>query len=209
MGRLRRRGSPGTGRSGSRAKVTWEAIQRIELCDGLPKIFDIVAATARALGCDSLKMACHRDGRTVLAREMDGDDAAAMAGPGDAAVSGPTATFRLCSGQDLLLTVALHQAATSPLAADIAFRFLQRLALATAERAERLLVVGSGLDAGAPGQHDEVESSAPDREGDALAVGTASPGLTPAVALDTGGASMAWFRRALGGEAAPWPAGRR
>ena len=55
-------------------------------------------------------------------------------------VSGPTATFRLPSGQDLLLTVALHQTESSPLAADIAFRFLQRLSMATAERLERLLV---------------------------------------------------------------------
>ena len=54
-------------------------------------------------------------------------------------MSGPSAIFRLSSGQDLLLTVSLHQSSDSTLAADIAFRFLQRLALTTAERLERLL----------------------------------------------------------------------
>jgi UDP-GlcNAc:undecaprenyl-phosphate GlcNAc-1-phosphate transferase len=55
------------------------------------------------------------------------------------AVSGPMATFRLSSGRDLLLVASLHQDADSDLAADIAFRFAQRLALASAERLERLL----------------------------------------------------------------------
>ena len=54
-------------------------------------------------------------------------------------MSGRSATFRLSSGQDLALIVSLHQASESSLPADIAFRFLQRLSLATAERLERLL----------------------------------------------------------------------
>ena len=53
-------------------------------------------------------------------------------------MSGATATFRLPSGNDLQLIVSLHQSADSALAADIAFRSLQRLTLATAQRLERL-----------------------------------------------------------------------
>ena len=58
-------------------------------------------------------------------------------------VSGSTATFRLPSGHDMELVVSLHQAPHATLPADIAFRSLQRLALATAQRLERLFEDGS------------------------------------------------------------------
>ena len=67
-----------------------------------------------------------------------------------ATVSGPTAIFRLSSGQDLTLTVSLQQSSGSPLTADIAFRFLQRLSLATAERLERLLLARAEAEPGEP-----------------------------------------------------------
>ncbi len=75
-----------------------------------------------------------------------------------AAVSGPTAIFRLSGGHDLLLSVALQQDAGSALAADIAFRFLQRLSLATAERLEWLLTTQGGT-----GETGEVVTVPPDR----------------------------------------------
>jgi UDP-GlcNAc:undecaprenyl-phosphate GlcNAc-1-phosphate transferase len=70
--------------------------------------------------------------------------------PSFAAVSGTTAIFRLFGGQDLTLTVSLLPTATANVAPDIAFRFLQRLALVGAERLEQLLDypdgAGTGLD---------------------------------------------------------------
>ena len=117
------------------AKVTWEAIQRVELCEDLERIWEILLETTGTLGCDALRLSCHRQGRTVFQHATDGLDGPEFEGR----ASGPTATFRLSSGRDLLLSVALHQATNSPVAADIAFRFLQRLSLATAERLERVL----------------------------------------------------------------------
>ena len=114
----------------SAAKLTWDAIQRIELGADGEAIWEILRGAATALGCDVLSLACHRDGRTIL--ERSSGKAA------EARVSGPSATFRLPGGDDLLLSVTLHQRPDAPHAADIAFRALQRLALATAERLERL-----------------------------------------------------------------------
>jgi UDP-GlcNAc:undecaprenyl-phosphate GlcNAc-1-phosphate transferase len=119
------------------ARVTWEAIQRIELCNTPADVCEIIERTTRTLGCDAVHVACTHEGTTVV-----DTDPARGEGQGDGAgLSGPSAVFRLSSGQEVLLTVALHQDAGSPLAADIAFRFLQRLALAAAERMERLLVI--------------------------------------------------------------------
>src|SRR3712207_3235414 len=118
------------------------------------------------LGCDVRRISCHRQGRTLLHREGPAHDpleACAMA------LSGATATFRLSSGDDLVLVVALHQAPGSTLAADIAFRFLQRLALATAERLERLLeertAPGADQAVGAPKatSHDEIRMTNDER----------------------------------------------
>lgn len=117
------------------SRVTWEAIQRIELCEQVDGIRDIAQDICRKLGCDSFRLTCFRDGREVFQHASQPGAATHSA----SAVSGPTATFRLSSGQDLLLAVELHQSSHSSLAADIAFRFLQRLSLAMAERLERLL----------------------------------------------------------------------
>jgi UDP-GlcNAc:undecaprenyl-phosphate GlcNAc-1-phosphate transferase len=130
------------------AKITWEAIQRIELADNVEKIWEILEATTVSLGCDGLKVHCSRDGQTIAYSESG----PALLSEGDEAgrLSGPTATFRLSSGQDQLLTVSLHQPLEASLAADIAFRFLQRLSLATAERLERLLANAVATAEGAP-----------------------------------------------------------
>jgi UDP-GlcNAc:undecaprenyl-phosphate/decaprenyl-phosphate GlcNAc-1-phosphate transferase len=117
------------------ARVTWEAIQKIEDCTLIDGIWDVLQSTTRTLGCDDLRMTCFRDGREVFQSVSDEVDHAKPS----QSLSGPTATFRLLSGEDLVLAVELHHASEPAVAADIAFRFLQRLALATAERLERLL----------------------------------------------------------------------
>ncbi len=173
------------------AKATWESIQRIELCEDLERVWQIVLDTTATLGCDALRLSCHRNGRAVFvhsAGEMDGADA-------NGQLSGPTASFRLSCGQDLLLSIALHQADDSPVAADIAFRFLQRLSLATAERIERLLGSTESaterprpLPVVAPAvaalKHSAPLGRPAHDEADASEVG----------AVDSGG----WLRRALG-----------
>jgi UDP-GlcNAc:undecaprenyl-phosphate/decaprenyl-phosphate GlcNAc-1-phosphate transferase len=122
------------------AKVNWEAIQRIELCETMKGIWDLMRAATIKLGCDKLSLSCRRNGRPVFEREERGSNEWA----GSEALSGPVATFRLSSGRDLLLNVSLHQTADSTLAADIAFRFVQRLSLASAERLERLFSTAEG-----------------------------------------------------------------
>jgi UDP-GlcNAc:undecaprenyl-phosphate/decaprenyl-phosphate GlcNAc-1-phosphate transferase len=114
------------------AKATWEAIQRIELCGTPAEVREILERTTRTLGCDASHVAWMGEG-------SDAVDALNLPAPTLLAVSGPSAVFRFSSGQGLSLTVALHQNAGSPLAADIAFRFLQRLSLAAAGRLEWLL----------------------------------------------------------------------
>ncbi len=118
------------------AKVTWEAIQRVELCETVDSIWRIVESTTAMLGCDGLTLRCDRDGRVIFKLESVPTSSDTNA---TGQLSGPTATFRLSSGQDQVLTVSLLQSVETTLAADIAFRFMQRLSLATAERLERLL----------------------------------------------------------------------
>jgi UDP-GlcNAc:undecaprenyl-phosphate/decaprenyl-phosphate GlcNAc-1-phosphate transferase len=180
------------------AKVTWEAIQRIELCETPGGTFDIMKAATRKLGCELLSLDCRRDGRVVF----QGGAGVGVAAPdpwGESGpLSGPMATFRLSSGRDLLLVASLHQDADSTLAADIAFRFVQRLSLASAERLERLFSRGDGPEAG------------PSRV--AAKVARESPaGLVPAAsmtALDLASAPsarppMGWLRMALGRSSSP------
>lgn len=179
------------------AKVTWEAIQRIELCDDMGKIWAIVEQATQTLGCDMLRLSCYREGRSIFHRESEPLPTIDPAAP----VSGPTATFRLSSGQDLLLTVSLHQSSDSSLAADIAFRFLQRLSLATAERIERLLDRGPGTD------RDETSKDRPievDNAAPMMIESSSAPVLPgPALALNRSQLlrdPVAWLRSLLRGE---------
>ncbi len=118
------------------ARVTWEAIQRIELCETMGAVCTILEETTQKLGCELIEISCARRGRPVF----DHDDAIRDV-EWPSALSGPSAIFRLSGGHDLLLTISLHQAQSASIAADIAFRFLQRLALTTAERLEHLLAM--------------------------------------------------------------------
>ena len=153
------------------------AIQRIEMCNTLSEVHDLLEKTTRFLGCDSVRVSCSRGGVAVLS--PGGEE-------GDAGLSGPTAIFRLSSGHDLRLTVALHLSPTSPLAADIAFRFLQRLSLATAERLERL--------AKGAGDGPSLASAVEARDDHAGLNESPSPAARPLTA---------WLKLALGWDAPP------
>jgi UDP-GlcNAc:undecaprenyl-phosphate GlcNAc-1-phosphate transferase len=143
------------------------------------------------MGCDHLRVSCLRDGDTVFDREVEG-------GPGEV-LSGSMATFRLTSGRDLLLIVTVRQAPDSPLEADIAFRFVQRLSLASAERLERLFSKGPAAEA-EPTKSPEGLIPSPMMARRIAATRPAGPGEP---ALDYGSSPsarppMGWLRGTLG-----------
>ena len=134
------------------AKVTWEAIQRIELCDLQGPIYAILEQAATKFGCDAIRLA--HDGREAPGHSAFGEAGASSDDGCSPIVTGSRAVFRITGGEDLQFTVSLRHSSDSPLAADIAFRFLQRLATATSERIERLATLdrdeGEDDPAGAP-----------------------------------------------------------
>jgi UDP-GlcNAc:undecaprenyl-phosphate/decaprenyl-phosphate GlcNAc-1-phosphate transferase len=182
------------------AKVTWDSIQRIELCEQAPAVYMIVEETARKLGCALVRITASHAGRPLEGWKAEEEAWRDGAAPGR--VSGSSAIFRLSSGQDLLLTVSLYQTADSTLAADIAFRFLQRLSLATAERLERLLVVERGTEGAAEREVLLAASTDRTRAADALSPGRGSPvEESPVLALASLSAprvALNWMRVALG-----------
>ena len=118
------------------AKVTWEAIQRVELAETTEAVVAILSGAATKLGADHMTLTGERAGQPLFVTEDWSDSTnPEVNGP----MSGPSATFRLSSGMDLALVVTIHQTLDAPLAADIAFRFLQRLALSAAERLDWLI----------------------------------------------------------------------
>jgi len=114
------------------AKLAWEAIQRVELCTTARAAYEIVDQTAHALGCELVQITRGHDDVPVVASF---ENQRVSVGPGGP-VSGPSAIFRLSSGQGLWLTVSLGLPTDSSPAADIVFRYLQRLSLTLAERLE-------------------------------------------------------------------------
>jgi len=174
------------------AKVTWEAIQRIELCESPPGIRDIMKAAAGKLGCDLVSLDCRRDGQALFQESWSEV----------ADLSGPMATFRLSSGRDLLLVASMHQDADSTLAADIAFRFVQRLSLASAERLERLSSTAEEAEV-------EAESARLLHAKAAQSHRESKAGLVPvASALELAASrsarpAMGWLREALGWTSSP------
>jgi UDP-GlcNAc:undecaprenyl-phosphate GlcNAc-1-phosphate transferase len=115
------------------ARLTWEAIQKIELCQEAGAMWDNVSDAAASLGCGTLRVSCRRGDCPILERSQNGG------GERESGASGPAATFRLSTGHDLELSVSIQQAQQACVDADIAFRSIQRMSLATAERVERLL----------------------------------------------------------------------
>ena len=118
------------------AKITWEAIQRVELCPTPEAVWATIRVAAGKLGCDRIGLCYRHEDATLLDEEGGTDFEPGVVAEG--AMSGPAVTFRLSTGRVTSLIVSLRQHAASPLAADIAFRFVQRLSLASAERLEWL-----------------------------------------------------------------------
>lgn len=177
------------------AKTAWEAIQRIELCTDAQVIYTILAETARQLGCVAARMSCTRGGQALIPDCTELDEGPAEEPP----LSAATAIFRLSSGQDLTLTVSLRQTASSDVSADIAFRFLQRLALAAAERLERLADEGEGPD---PRAFQDEPAYAKGPAVDSLAFAGDFEGSPRTRSMAVGGL-VNWMRVALGQSTSP------
>jgi len=188
------------------AKVTWEAIQRIELAESVGGIWEIMKSATAKLGCDDLRLSCRREGRPVFDADAQGADYWLE----PESLSGPLATFRLSSGRDLVLIVSLHPTTNSPLEADIAFRFIQRLSLASAERLERLFSkgiesetrtesVGSRVTEGSPAGLVPIGSIA-SLAGSASVAGSTALELVPSSVARL---PMGWLRDVLGRSSAP------
>jgi hypothetical protein len=111
----------------SAAKLTWEAIQRIELSGSAEAACQILDQAARAMGCRRVRI----DGIAADQSEAAGD-------PTAEAVSGPSAIFRLSGGRGRWITMELAVGTETPLAADIVLRYMQRLGQALSGRIERL-----------------------------------------------------------------------
>jgi UDP-GlcNAc:undecaprenyl-phosphate/decaprenyl-phosphate GlcNAc-1-phosphate transferase len=109
------------------AKLTWEAIQRIELCPTAEAAGQVLDRAAEELGCGRVRIGGGGP-----------DEAVALPRRGGELVSGPSAIFRLSGGRGRWITMELALGAEAPLAADIVFRSMQRLGQALAGRIERL-----------------------------------------------------------------------
>jgi UDP-GlcNAc:undecaprenyl-phosphate GlcNAc-1-phosphate transferase len=109
------------------AKLTWEAIQRIELAGSYAAAGQILVHAAQGMGCQRVMISpgCPHTPAMEPSSEPE-------------AVSGPSAIFRLSVGRGRWITMELALGAEAPLAADIVFRYLQRLGQALADRIERL-----------------------------------------------------------------------
>lgn len=176
------------------AKVTWEAIQRVELCETPEGIWDLMRAATAKLGCDLTSLDCRREGRPIFSGGGGVGDGRGQVDP----LSGPMATFRLSSGRDLFLVACLQQDPVSTLEADIAFRFGQRLSLAAAERLDRLF------------SHGDVPAEVEVPKVAARMVREVSAGLVPAasISLDltpspSARPPLGWLREALGRTTTP------
>ncbi|WP_235963570.1 MraY family glycosyltransferase [Tautonia rosea] len=157
------------------AKATWEAIQRVELAADPDRVLEIMAETANILGCSAARLTFRGPGTESTQRHQgdwaESTDRAASADH----LSGPTAQFRLFGAGDALLTVDLRFSDRSDLASDIAFRFLQRLSLASSERLGRLLADGA-LGRSLGSEPENVLSGSP-KPGTTLVLATAPAGL--------------------------------
>ncbi len=115
------------------AELTWEAIQRLEVCDNETTALDIVERTAQVLGCQVLEISTTTPG-PALGGDVAGDGR--LPSNSEQASSGPGVVFRLPGGEGLWITVRIELGPDQDMAADIAFRYLQRLSQALAGRLE-------------------------------------------------------------------------
>jgi UDP-GlcNAc:undecaprenyl-phosphate GlcNAc-1-phosphate transferase len=116
------------------AQLAWEAIQRIELCSTAMAAYEIVDQAAHTLGCEQVRISSGQNFSPSATSLYDPVKPTALS----EFLSGPSAIFRLSGGRGLWITVSLGLAQETPLAADIIFRYLQRLCQALAEQLDRL-----------------------------------------------------------------------
>jgi UDP-GlcNAc:undecaprenyl-phosphate GlcNAc-1-phosphate transferase len=145
------------------AKLTWDAIQRIELCESAPASFEIVERTAGLLGCDLIQISWAVPASPPQLCVHDEIHALGSAG---AELSGPGAIFRFSGGQGLWITVRIELGRDLDLAADIVFRYLERLGQALANRLEWLQSTGLSIS--------EQRLSASTSKGPAVRLGTSA-----------------------------------
>ncbi len=120
------------------AKLTWEAIQRIELCSTAASACEIVEQAGYGLGCEQVRIECLPE-RTA-GRRRTGTKPLVE----DEPLSRPSAVFRLSGGRGPWISLSLGLGADERLAADIVFRYMQRLGQALDERLERFQDAGPG-----------------------------------------------------------------
>jgi UDP-GlcNAc:undecaprenyl-phosphate GlcNAc-1-phosphate transferase len=117
------------------AKVTWEAIQRIELCSSATAAMGIIEQTAQAMGCKLIQVTCADAvscGMRTLSAELD--SRTSLQGQ----VSRPEAIFRLPGGPRFWIVIRVEVGQEFDMAADIVFRYLQRLGQMVVGRLEWL-----------------------------------------------------------------------
>jgi len=111
------------------AKLTWEAIQRMELCDSPAAAFGIMVRTAEALGCDTIRIECDEAAwsETRVLNQAPGEGHA-----------GSEVVFRLAGAKGRPMTVGVDLGHDMELAGDIVFRYLHRLGQSLGERLDEL-----------------------------------------------------------------------
>jgi UDP-GlcNAc:undecaprenyl-phosphate/decaprenyl-phosphate GlcNAc-1-phosphate transferase len=159
------------------AKLAWEAIQRVELTTEITRAYEIVDQTAHSMGCEQFQIS---GGSATAPTSWRGERSFpdTRLRP---TLSGPSVIFRLSGGQGLWITVSLGLPADSPIAADIVFRYLQRLCQALAERLARFQSAES---------IDEPESTRPANAPPAASSRPHGPGLLTALFARFGARSV-------------------
>lgn len=138
------------------AKLTWEAMQRLELCDSAAASIEIVRQTACALGSKYFDVS------------STGPDAASLSPPSSGfpgllaasdELSGPLALFRLPCGDGLWMTIQTALGTDVDLPSDIIFRHLQRLGQGLAEHLKRLSALESVRARPARGRGEKAQTN--------------------------------------------------
>jgi UDP-GlcNAc:undecaprenyl-phosphate/decaprenyl-phosphate GlcNAc-1-phosphate transferase len=105
----------------------------MELCDSAPAAIEIVERTAKLLGCELIQVSCVSPDSLL---RMAADDQVRTVSSAAGEVSGPGAIFRLPGGEGFWITVRVELGSGPDLAADIVFRYLERLGQELAGRLE-------------------------------------------------------------------------
>jgi len=133
----------------SAAKITWEAIQRMELCSSPEAAFEIMEKTADDLGGGRIRIDHGEGGIPSL---EDSDDPTPTAG----------VVFRLPDAQDsearIAVTVTLWLDEDGEYSPDIVFRYLRRLGRSLSERLEALEAAETEAAAAAEAVRERAEA---------------------------------------------------